>query len=291
MRTTGLPDVSVSPSSSVQRARQELAERLRDMRLDSGLSGRALSAAAGWHEAKTSRIETAKQAPSDSDIRIWCQACRVPDQAPDLIAASRAADSMYTEWKRLHRTGMRRAQDMRVPLYEKTRQFKVYVSTVIPGFLQVPGYATALMSAITAFQGTPDDVAEAVRARMSRNRILSSEGRRFTMLIEESVLRYRVGGNDVMLAQLGHLMSATALPSVKLGIIPFTAEDRPMWTLEAFTIFDDARVHVELLAAQVTITVPGEVVMYLRAFDQLARLAVYGPEARARITSAINALC
>jgi len=282
--------VAVSPSSSVQRARQELADRLRDMRLDSGLSGRALSHAADWHEAKTSRIETAKQAPSDSDIRTWCDACGVPDQAADLIAASRAADSMYMEWRRLHRTGMRRLQETRGSLYERTRQFKVYMSTVVPGFLQVPGYATALMSSITAFQGTPDDVTEAVRARINRNRILSSEGRRFTMLVEESVLRYRVGDSDVMLAQLGHLLSVTALPSVKLGIIPFTAESRPMWTLEAFTIFDDARVHVELLSAQVTVTAPGEVVTYLRAFDQLAKLAVYGPGARALITGAINAL-
>jgi hypothetical protein len=260
------------------------------MRLDFGLSGRELSRAAGWHEAKTSRIETAKQAPSDSDIRIWCQSCGVPGLAADLIAASRAADSMYMDWKRLHRTGMRRLQETRGSLYERTRQFKVYMSTVVPGFLQVPGYATALMSAITTFQGTPDDVAEAVRARMSRNRVVTSEGRRFTILIEESVLRYRVGDNEVMLAQLGHLMSATALPSVRLGIIPFTAQARPMWTLEAFTIFDDARVHVELLAAQVTVTAPGEIVTYLRAFDQLDRIAVHGPEARALITSAINAV-
>jgi len=278
--------VAVSPSSSVQRARQELAERLRDIRLDAGLTGLAMSAAAGWHEAKTSRIETSKQAPGDSDIRTWCQVCGVPDLAADLIAA----DSMYMEWKRLHRGGMRRLQEARGGLYERTRQFKAYMSTVVPGFLQTPGYATALMSAITTFQGTPDDVAGAVRARMSRNRIVGSEGRRFTMLIEESVLRYRVGDDEVMLAQLGHLMSVTALPGVQLGIVPFTAQARPMWTLEAFTVFDDARVHVETLTAQLTITVPGEVVAYLRAFDQLASLAVFGPEARSRITTAINAL-
>jgi len=176
--------VAVSPSSSVQRARQELAERLRDIRLDAGLTGRALSAAAGWHEAKTSRIESAKQAPSDADIQAWCQVCGAPSQAPDLIAASRAADSMYVEWRRLHRTGLRRTQQTRLPLYERTRVFKVYCSTVIPGFLQIPGYADALMSAITAFQGTPDDVEEAVRARMNRNRLLHAAGHRFTMIIE-----------------------------------------------------------------------------------------------------------
>jgi hypothetical protein len=34
------------------------------------------------------------------------------------------------------------------------------------------------------------------------------------MLIEESALRYRLGGTDVMTAQLGHLLSVTALPAV-----------------------------------------------------------------------------
>jgi transcriptional regulator with XRE-family HTH domain len=282
--------MAISPSSSVQRARQELADRLRDLRLDAALSARALSAAAGWHEAKTSRIESAKQAPSENALRIWCQVCGVPGQAVDLIAASRAADSMYQEWRRLHRTGLRREQIARRSLYERTRAFKVYVSTVMPGFLQTPGYATALMSAITAFQETPDDVEVAVRARMDRNRILRSANHQFVMLLEESVLRYRVGDNEAMAAQLGNLLSVTALPNVKLGVIPFTAEARPMWTLEAFTVFDDARVHVELLSAQVTVTVPGEIVVYLRAFDRLARLAVYGAEARALITEAINAL-
>jgi hypothetical protein len=260
------------------------------MRLDAGLTGRALSAAAAWHEAKTSRIESAKQAPSDSDIRVWCEICGVADQAVDLIAASRAADSIYVEWKRLHRSGMRRVQESRRTLYEKTKLFKVYVSTIMPGFVQTPGYAKALMSAITEFQQTPDDVEEAVRARISRNRVLGSEGRRFVMLLEESVLRYQVGDNETMTAQLGHLLSCTAMPHVTIGIIPFATESRRMWTLESFNVFDDARVHVETLTAAVTVTVPGEVVVYLRAFDRLAALAAYGAEARTLITAAIAAL-
>lgn len=282
--------MAVSPSSSVQRARQELAERLRDLRLDAGLTARALSALAGWHEAKTSRIESAKQAPSEADLATWCQVCRAPGETPDLIAASRAADSMYVEWRRVHRTGMRRTQESSVPLYERTRVFKVYCSTVIPGFLQTPGYAGALMSAITAFQGTPDDVEEAVRARMNRNRLLHAAGHRFTMIIEESVLRYRLGDSEVMAAQLGHLLSVIAFPAVSLGVIPFSAPGRRMWTLEAFTVFDDARVRVELLSAQVTVTAPSEITLYARAFDKLAELAVYGTQARSLITAAIDVL-
>ena len=103
----------ISPSSSVQRAREQLAERLRDIRLDAHLTARALSAAAGWHEAKTSRIESAKKAPSEDDIRTWCRVCGAERAIPDLIAASRSADSMYTEWRRLQPAGMRRDQENR----------------------------------------------------------------------------------------------------------------------------------------------------------------------------------
>jgi uncharacterized protein YhbP (UPF0306 family) len=50
-----------------------------------------------------------------------------------------------------------------------------------------------------------------------------------------------------MAGQLGHLLDAITLPSVTLGVIPFSADGRPMWTLETFIVFDDSRVHVELL--------------------------------------------
>jgi hypothetical protein len=282
--------VPESPSSSVQRAREQLAGRLRDIRLDAGLDGRALSAAAGWHPAKTSRIESAKQAPSEADIAAWCRACKAEREVPDLIAASRAADSMYVEYRRLNRAGMRRRQESARPLYERTRLFKAYCPSVVPGWLQTPEYATALLSAITEFRGTPDDVAEAVTARMNRNRILGSGNHRFALLLEETVLRYQIGGADVMAAQLGRLAEAAALPTVALGVIPLAAPERPAWPLEQFTVFDDERVHVELLSAQVTVTVPSEIILYVRAFERLARLAVYGDAARLLVGDALAAL-
>jgi Domain of unknown function (DUF5753) len=197
---------------------------------------------------------------------------------------------MYVEWRRLHRTGLRRTQESRRPLYERTRRFKAYCSTVVPGFLQTPEYAAALLSAITNFQGTPDDVDEAVAARMRRNRIVHSPDHRLAVVVEESVLRYQLGTPEIMAAQLGHMLSIQAAPSVSLGVIPFSAAGRPLWTLEAFTVFDDSRVHVELLSAQVTVTAPSEITLYVRAFEKLAELAVYGPQARALIMSAIDAL-
>jgi hypothetical protein len=282
--------MAISPSSSVQRAREQLAERLRDIRLDARLTARALSAAAGWHEAKTSRIEAAKQAPSEDDIRVWCRVCGAERAVPDLIAASRSADSMYLEWRRLQPAGMRRVQEVHVPLFERTRLLKAYCSTVVPGLLQTPAYAGVLLSVISAFHGTPNDVEDAVAARMSRNRIVWSGNHRFAAIVEEAVLRQQVGSGDIQAAQLAHLAEAAELPTVSLGVIPFSASGRPVWPLEAFTVFDDERVYVELLSAQVTVTAPSEVVLYLRAFEKLSALAVHGDEARALIAAAVAAL-
>ncbi|MGH3157787.1 MAG: helix-turn-helix domain-containing protein [Streptosporangiaceae bacterium] len=281
--------MAVSPSSSAQRARRDLAARLRDIRLDAGLSAQDLSTAAGWHKSKTSRIENARQALTDNDITTWCRVCGADHLATDLIAVSRATDSMYAEWRRLHLAGMRRAQESWDSAFQRTQLMRVYCSTVVPGLLQTPQYASALMSAITAFQGTPDDVADAVTARMKRNQVLCQPGHRFAIVIEESVLRYQIGSAAAMAEQLDYLLEATSLPSVALGVIPFTAEHRPMWTLEAFTCFDDQRAYVELLAAQVTITVPREVRLYLDAFAQLSTLAATGDHARALIRAVMSA--
>jgi hypothetical protein len=87
----------------------------------------------------------------------------------------------------------------------------------------------------------------------------------------------------------GHrLARAAALPSVALGVIPFAAPERPAWPVEQFTLFDDERVHVELLSAHVTVTAPSEITLYVRAFERLARLSVYGDAAQALIADAIR---
>ncbi|MGW6744196.1 helix-turn-helix domain-containing protein [Streptomyces sp. NPDC055025] len=281
----------LSPSSSAHQARAALAERLRELRLDAGITGKELAARCGWSVAKSSRIENARTPPSDADIRAWCTACGADGRAADLVAANRRADSMYVEWRRLQRTGMKRLQEVSTPLYERTRLFRVYASHVVPGFLQTPGYATALMGTIAGFRGTPDDVSEAVDARIRRSRVVYEGDHRFATLIEEHVLHHRIGDAETMAGQLGNLLASMSLPSMALGIIPAgVPREQAMWPLEQFTVFDDARVHVELAAAKVTVTAPGELDVYLRAFTRLTELAVYGAGARALIVRAIDAL-
>lgn len=281
--------MSASPSSGAQAAREVIAARLADLRREAELTGHELAVRCGWSPAKSSRIERAKTPASDADIRAWCIATGAEDQAADLIAANRQADQMYVHWKKLHRHGMRRAQEEVVPLYAGTRRFRVYCSNVVPGMLQTQAYATALLSTIAAFQGTPDDSATAAASRVERSRVLHEGNHRFALLMEETVLRYRIGDADTMAGQLGYLLAVMALPNVSLGIIPFSAERR-VWPLEAFYLFDDHRASVELLTAAVNVSAPSEIAVYAKAFSQLTEIAAYGSDGRALITEAISAL-
>lgn len=64
----------------------------------------------------------------------------------------------------------------------------------------------------------------------------------------------------------------------------------PSSNQEIFHVYDDTLVSVELLSAQVNVTRPSEIALYLEAFEQLRKMAVYGADARALIVEALDAL-
>lgn len=282
--------MTLSPSSSAQAARENVARRLRDLRKNAGLTVTELASECGWHHAKTSRIENARTPPSPTDIRLWCRAVGAVDQAPDLIAASQYAESLYREWRQRVRSGLKKLQDSYIELYRSTQLLRVYSPVLVPGLLQTEGYARALLSMNARFLGVPDDAAEAAAARVQRSQVIHEPGHRFVFLIEEAVLYYQLGDPDAMAAQLGYLLTAGALPQVSFGIIPTATRERVLWPQETFDVHDDTLVSVELISAEVNVTQPSEIALYVKAFEQLRSMAVYGADARALIVKAIDAL-
>lgn len=60
-------------SSNAQVLKQELGARLREVRVEAGLSARALADRMGRHPSKISRIENGGATPSVTDIEQWCK--------------------------------------------------------------------------------------------------------------------------------------------------------------------------------------------------------------------------
>lgn len=274
-------------SSQVEQAKEAFGARLRDIRKDANLSGRDLARATNMHFTKISRLEHGRQNAAEADVRAWCEACRAEDQLPDLIATLRSIETMYRDWRKHLRTGLRRLQESSVPLYDRTRVFRVYEHTVFPGLFHTAEYAAALLAFWVPFLDIPDDIEAAVAARMERQRVLYGGDHRFVFLLAEQVLRTRVGTTETMLGQLDRLLAVMSLPRISVGIIPAMAE-RSAWAQVPFWIFDDSVVRVEAVSAGLEITQPREITLYLRMFDQLKGSAVVGAEARELIVAVMR---
>jgi transcriptional regulator with XRE-family HTH domain len=282
--------VTTPPSSSARQAQEALGARLREIRKDTGLSARALATATGQHFTRVSKIEHGVQAPSDQDIRAWCQACGAGEQIPDLIATARAVQSAYLEFRRQARAGMKRVLGVHtVPLYERISLFRIYEHNVIPGLFQTAAYCSAMLSFWIGFLDVPDDLDAAVAARMERQRVLYQADKRFTVVLEEQALRTWFGTAEVQAGQLGRLLEAMSIPTVSLGIIPMMTK-RAAVASAGFWIFDDSLVALETPTASIEVTRPQEVELYARMFGHLQAAAVYGTAARALIIRALGEL-
>jgi hypothetical protein len=198
---------------------------------------------------------------------------------------------MWLDWRRAERSGLKHLNVSVRDIYERTKQYRSYCQSMIPGLLQTPEYTTAVLASLRDRRQVPvDDVAIAVAERMDRQHILYEGDHTFAFVLEVAALRYQVGGPEVLAGQLRHLLDVIRLPSVSLGIIPATVDRTMRWPVEDFYIFDNSQANVELVSGFLTITHPGEIAMYAESFAALAKIAVYGSHAHRLITAALAEL-
>jgi transcriptional regulator with XRE-family HTH domain len=272
--------------SSFQRAREALGIRLRELRRDAQLSGKQLAERNGWHPSKVSKIEGGKQTPAETDLRAWARSCGKPEIAPELITSLRTLESHYVEHRRLFSTGMSAQQRAFSELEDETTLVRNFENVFVPGLLQTPEYARYRLAEGVEYDGAPDDLDEAVGARMQRQQILYRTGRRFHFVITEAVLRYRLCPGEVMLGQLDRLVTLSTMPTIRFGVIPFEAK-LPLAPVHGFWLMDERVVIVENFTASQNLTQVSEVSSYVRIFDQLASAARYDSEARSVTTRAL----
>jgi transcriptional regulator with XRE-family HTH domain len=268
-------------------ARAALGQRLRDIRADTGLTGRELAALAGWHYTKVSKIEHGTTMPTEADLELWCFHCAAQAELPDLVLAARNVQRMYAELRRLHRGGIAPYQRELLADQVKSHRFRIFAMTAVPGPLQIREYARVRLQEGAEMLGLPgDDIEEAADVRMQRAELLNSGNRLFHFVVCEHVLRSAMAPPDVMRAQLEHLLGAEPLARVQLGILPTRV--RRYAPFCSFWITDDRRVEIETFSAIIGVDQPREIAIYARVFDHYARSAVYGTEARKLIAAALD---
>jgi transcriptional regulator with XRE-family HTH domain len=90
---------------------------------------------------------------------------------------------------------------------------------IVPGLLQTPAYARAILS----IGQRPDWVERAVAARLERQKILfrdEPDPPRLWIVVDEAAIRRQVGGPEVMREQLGHLLDVAVRYNVEIQVVP-----------------------------------------------------------------------
>jgi hypothetical protein len=114
-----------------------------------------------------------------------------------------------------------------------------YTAHVVPGLLQTEEYARAVLSVCLSHRE------ERLAARLERQKRLHSLDRpELLVILDETVLRKRIGGDDVMRRQLARLLKAAAEPHITVQVLPFDegAHDVLGGSLTVLTLRDGSEV-------------------------------------------------
>jgi hypothetical protein len=108
---------------------------------------------------------------------------------------------------------------------------------IVPGLLQTEEYARQLHIGYQSAVPIPPGVIERrVRVRMIRQQALVRDPPlQLSAVIDESVLLRRIGGREIMHAQLMHLTEVADLPNVELRVLPLNSDSS--LTAGSFVIF------------------------------------------------------
>ena len=107
-------------------------------------------------------------------------------------------------------------------IWFESRALKIHTfeTVVVPGLAQTPEYAEALIRAADP-AAAAEQVQRWIEVRLARQRLLTrQQPLALVTILDEAVLRRRVGGAEVMRAQLDQLVKLAAQPNVDLMVLP-----------------------------------------------------------------------
>jgi len=261
--------------------RRELGALLRALRMERGWTADEVAERLLVSPSKISRQETGQRGVSQRDIRDLCDLYGVEgDQRQHLIdLASEGKQRPSWQSRRLPYSDY-------VGLEAEASSISDYGLGVIPGLLQTPGYARAIVEAAVP-KWVPEIVAERVQGRLDRQqRVLAApEGPRFEAIVDESVLHRVVGSPATMGEQLERLLELSEQPAITLRVIPYAAGALPSGN-NKFIILGFASpsiadtVFIEGLTGDQYLDDPEDVEVYSATFRALSTLAAEPSETR-----------
>ena len=197
---------------------RELGEGLRRAMEAAGLTGVEAARRLSWSPSWVSRMLSGKRGASEVDVAMFLTVCGACRRERDRLLAL-CQDQGVPGW--LQEYGDRLPKQLVTLLDQEDKAHGItdFESTWVPGLLQTPDYARALLT--QAGTVPADEIEERVSARLARQKLFGrGTGARFAFFVHETALRLPVGGATVLGDQLHHLLRMSVRPSVTIRVIP-----------------------------------------------------------------------
>ncbi|MEU6349924.1 helix-turn-helix transcriptional regulator [Streptomyces sp. NPDC047072] len=214
-----------------------LGRRLAALREAAGFT--AVQAAKQLRIAQTTvtRMEKAETSLKYATVKTLLEVYGVPqDEIQEFLALLDQATT--PGWWQTFRDVLPGWFGVHVSLETAATELRGYEPGVIPGLLQTPDYARAVMERGLP-RMSPDALERSVDLRIKRQEILTRKDPvppQLWVITDETSLRRPAGSAVVMREQIEHLLDVADLPNVSLQVCPFEAGLHP-GAFGPFTIF------------------------------------------------------
>jgi hypothetical protein len=224
--------------------------------------------------SKVSRMETGQGSATARDVRDLCNLYGVTDEAERDRMMTLARESKGpARWQRYELAYAAYAE-----LEEEALAISAFQSSVVHGLLHTADYARANHESSMP-RLDPDQIDLQIEAKLARQRILTQASPpSFAVVLDEAALHRLVGGRQVMADQLAKILDMSALPNVKVQVLPFELGAHP--ALEAnFTILQlpdptPGVVFVEGMIGSTYLDHPKDLQRYHDVFNELQSMAL-----------------
>lgn len=262
----------MSDKHSASRA-MALASELRNLRRRAKLTTREAAERIGVSPASLNRTELGTRMPSTEEVYGMMVAYSATTlERERVLQLARAADP--SGWWETGNNALPAQLPTLITFESQAKRITHFQPLTVPGLLQTHAYMRAVMES----SGVPADDAEArVAARAGRQTVLTKKNPpRYSVIMDEAVLRRPFGGRDVMAGQARRIMEAGDLPNVTVQVLPFARGGYPIYgpyVLLQFSKMPDI-VHLEHKQASGFLDLPEDTAPFQPLTDTLKAVAL-----------------
>ena len=224
----------IAPGSPTVR-RRRLAAELRGIRESMGKSGDAVAAALKWSPSKISRYERARTGLRPREVERLLDYYEITGPRRELLLGL-AEDAAQKGWWEEHADSLSEDYKQFIGLEHEATSMAIWHVDVVTGLLQTEEYARHIIGSYSRVEPVaPGMIGRLVRIRMRRQQVLNRDGLELSVVLDESVLKRRIGDDSVMYDQLQRLVKEADRPNLTLRVLPLDAQHSVFG--ESFVIF------------------------------------------------------